>query len=131
MGPGATHTPITLVHATIHPGARLRLPWRSDFNALVYVLNGDGRLGPERARVGMGQLGVYGPGGALTIEAEREQESRSPNLDVLILGGLPIGEPVAWYGPFVMNNQHELRQALDDYRAGRLGQIPAEWVNSH
>ncbi|MCK9486282.1 MAG: pirin family protein [Dehalococcoidia bacterium] len=130
-GPGSTHTPITLLHATVHPGARLHLPWREDFNALVYVLNGDGRVGPERARVGMGQLALLGPGAALTIEAEREQESRSPNLDVLVLGGLPIGEPVAWYGPFVMNNQQQLAQAMADYRAGRLGAIPAEWVNSH
>ncbi len=131
VGPGSTYTPITLLHATVHPGARLRLPWREDFNALVYVLNGEGRLGPEQAPARAGQLGLFGPGGSLTIEADREQESRSPNLDVLVLGGLPIGEPVAWYGPFVMNDQHQLAQAFADYRSGRLGQIPADWVNSH
>jgi redox-sensitive bicupin YhaK (pirin superfamily) len=53
------------------------------------------------------------------------QESRSPNLDVLILGGRPIGEPVAWMGPFFMNTREELMQAVADYHAGRLGTIPA------
>ncbi|MCA9850039.1 MAG: pirin family protein, partial [Dehalococcoidia bacterium] len=136
-GPGSTHTPITLLHATIQPGARLRLPWRDDFNALAYVLNGDGRVGAEGTPIRMGQLATFegarteGTTSALTIVADREQESRSPNLDVLILGGLPIGEKVAWYGPFVMNNETELHQAFADYRSGRLGQIPAEWVNSH
>ncbi|MDA0269567.1 MAG: pirin family protein [Chloroflexi bacterium] len=124
-GPGVTHTPITMLHATIYPGARLRLPWDPGFNAVAYVLNGLGTVGPERRPVKMGQLALFagGPGG-ITIEADREQESRSPNLDVLILGGQPIGEPVAWYGPFVMNNREQLVQAFEDYRAGRLGIIP-------
>ncbi|MDP2326896.1 MAG: pirin family protein [Dehalococcoidia bacterium] len=124
-GPGATHTPITMIHATIHPGARLRLPWNAEFNALVYVLNGFGTAGPERRSVKSSQLAVFEAGeGGLTIEADREQESRSPNLDVLILGGQPIREPVAWYGPFVMNSRDQLVQAFEDYRAGRLGIIP-------
>ena len=55
----------------------------------------------------------------------RRQESRSPNLDVLILGGRPIREPVAWMGPFVMNTREEVLQAVADYQAGRLGTIPA------
>ena len=74
----------------------------------------------------MGQLAVFGEGDALTITAAPTQESRVKGLDVLILGGLPIGEPVAHYGPFVMNTREELMQALDDYRAGRMGTIPAE-----
>jgi len=125
-GPGATHTPITMLHATIAPGARLRLPWRADFNALVYVLSGHGAVGTAGHPVGTGQLAVLGAGDALTIEAAAAQESRSPRLDVLVLGGRPIREPVAVYGPFVMNTRQELLEAFEDFQAGRLGTIPAE-----
>jgi len=126
QGPGITYTPISLLHATLAPGARLRLPWRADFNALVYVLSGSGSVGVERRPVRLGQLAVFGPGEVLTVSAGTSQESRSPNLDVLLLGGQPIREPVAAYGPFVMNTREELVQAFEDYQAGRLGSIPAE-----
>jgi quercetin 2,3-dioxygenase len=126
QGPGSTYTPISLLHATLAPGAQLRLPWRPDFNALVYVLAGSGSVGPRHHPVRMGQLAVYGPGDGVTVEAAASQESRSPQLDVLVLGGLPIREPVAAYGPFVMNTRQELIQAFEDYQAGRLGTVPAE-----
>jgi redox-sensitive bicupin YhaK (pirin superfamily) len=126
QGPGATYTPITLLHATLAPGAQLRVPWRPDFNALVYVLAGAGSVGTQRRPVRMGQLAVYGPGDVVTLAANTSQESRSPQLDVLMLGGLPIREPVAAYGPFVMNTREELVQAFEDYQAGRLGTIPVE-----
>ena len=124
-GPGRTSTPITMLHATISPGARLELPWRADFNALAYVLAGAGTAGPERRPVATGQLAVFGPGDALRLEAAAFQESRAPELDVLVLGGRPIREPVAWYGPFVMNTRDELMEAFEDYRSGRLGAVPA------
>jgi hypothetical protein len=125
-GPGVTYTPITLLHATLAPGAQLRLPWRPDFNALVYVLAGSGSVGTQQRPVSLGQLAVYGPGEVVTVAANLRQESRSPELDVLMLGGLPIREPVAAYGPFVMNTRAELIQAFEDYQAGRLGSIPVE-----
>ena len=120
-GPGSTHTPIALVHATVAPGARLELPWDPGFNALGYVLSGRGAAGGERRPVETGQLVVFGAGDTLTFAAgERDA------LDVLILGGRPIGEPVAAYGPFVMNTRAELARAMDDFNAGRLGTIPAD-----
>jgi redox-sensitive bicupin YhaK (pirin superfamily) len=125
-GPGVTHTPITLVHATLSPGAELTLPWRSDFNALVYALAGAGTVSAKRRPIRMGQLAVLGGGDAVSVAANASQESRSPNLDVLVLGGLPIREPVAAYGPFVMNTRDELVQAFEDFQAGRLGTIPAD-----
>jgi len=124
-GPGSTYTPMTMVHASLRPGARLSVPWRIEDNALVYVLAGQGSVGLEGRPIGTGQLALFGPGDALTISAGRVQESRSPDLEVLLLGGRPIGEPIAWYGPFVMNTRDELAQAFEDYRAGRLGAIPA------
>jgi quercetin 2,3-dioxygenase len=124
-GPGSTYTPMALVHATLSPDAELVLPWRADYNALVYALAGHGSIGPDRTAVQAGQLAVLGPGNALRVTADPRQESRSPSLDVLVLGGRPIREPVAWAGPFVMNTRDELMQAFADYQAGRLGSIPA------
>jgi redox-sensitive bicupin YhaK (pirin superfamily) len=124
-GPGRTHTPMTMLHATLSPGARLDLPWRTDFNALAYVLAGIGSVGTERHPIATGLLAVFGPGDALRLEASPVQESRSLELEVLLLGGRPIREPVTWYGPFVMNTRAELIQAFEDYQAGRLGSIPA------
>ena len=125
-GPGITHTPISLVHATLSAGASVTLPWRPDFNALVYVLGGIGSVGTDRRPVRMGQLAVFGTGDTITFAASESQESRSPSLDVLILGGRPIREPVAMYGPFVMNTKAEVMQAFEDYQKGLLGSIPAE-----
>ncbi len=124
-GPGSTYTPMTLIHTTLSPGARLSLPWRADYNALVYAMAGQGTVGAEARPIETGQLAVFGRGDAITVTALPVQESRSPNLDVLILGGRPIGEPVAWMGPFVMNTREEIMQAVADYQAGRLGTIPA------
>jgi quercetin 2,3-dioxygenase len=124
-GPGVTHTPIALLHATVSPGAELRLPWAPEHNALVYVMDGQGTVGPDRAAIHAGQLAVLGDGDVVTIQADTVQDARTPNLEVLVLGGLPIREPVAQYGPFVMNTRAELQQAFDDFNAGRLGTVPA------
>ncbi len=127
-GPGVTHTAMAMVHATLTPGAVLEMPWPAGFNALVYVLSGRGSVGEGQAEVRAGQLAVLGGGDFVTLAAALRQESRAPALDALILGGQPIGEPVAAYGPFVMNRQDELAQAFEDYRAGKLGTIPANHI---
>ncbi|GAA1921479.1 pirin family protein [Nocardioides marmoribigeumensis] len=126
-GPGSTHTPITLVHATVQPGGRLELPWPTEFNALAYVLAGRGTVGAERRPLVSGQLAVFGSGDAIELTGDpRDTGAQSPALEVLLLGGRPIREPVAAYGPFVMNTRAELMQAFEDFQAGRLGTIPSE-----
>lgn len=124
-GPGATHTPITVAHATIESGARLNIPWRRDFNALVYVLSGEGSVGPLGHPIRQGQLAVFGPGDRITIAAARSA------MDVLILGGRPIREPVVHYGPFVMNSRAEVIQALEDYQTGKFRSIPPNALMPH
>jgi len=124
-GPGDTYSPMTMVHATVAPGARLEVPWRQDYNALVYVLAGVGTVGPERHPIRTGQLAVFASGDTMVVEAAPTQERRAPEMEVLLLGGRPIRDPVAWLGPFVMNTRDEVIQAYEDFRAGRLGSIPA------
>jgi quercetin 2,3-dioxygenase len=145
-GPGSTYTPMTMVHATVAAGAELTLPWRADFNALVYVLAGAAAVGTtgttgtgagagtisagtisggQGSPIGAGQLAVLGAGDHVRVAADQRQESRYPALEVLVLGGRPIREPIAWAGPFVMNTRAEVLAAFDDFQAGRLGQVPA------
>ena len=75
--------------------------------------------------VNAGQAMVFGSGNSLNISASKIQDSRSEELEILLLGGQPIREPVAWHGPFVMNSREELQQAFHDYQTGRLGIVPA------
>jgi redox-sensitive bicupin YhaK (pirin superfamily) len=123
-GPGSTHTPITLAHATIEPGGRLNLPWNREFNALVYVLSGRGTVGPVSHPIHQGQLAVLGPGDRITVAAETSQDANRPALEVLLLGGKPIREPVFHYGPFVLNSKAEVVAAIDDFNSGKFGSIP-------
>jgi quercetin 2,3-dioxygenase len=147
QGPGATHTPITLAHSTIQPGARLSLPWNRDYNALVYVLSGRGTVGPLGHPIHEGQLAVFGPGDRISVAAEPTLGAhpsqaggpptswgripRRPAMEVLILGGKPILEPVFAYGPFVMNSKSELIQAVEDFNAGKFGTIPPNALMPH
>ena len=122
-GPGSTHTPIVVSHATISPGAQLVVPWDPTFNALAYVLAGAGAAGDERHPVQTGQLVVFGAGDTITLTA-----TGTDTLEVLLLGGEPIGEPVVQYGPFVMNTKAEVQQAFEDYQRGLLGTVPADGI---
>jgi redox-sensitive bicupin YhaK (pirin superfamily) len=125
-GPGSTYTPINVAHATLAPGARLHLPWPTAFNALGYVLSGSGTAGADRHPVTTGQLVVFGPGDGLSFAASEQRP-----LDVLLLGGQPIHEPVAAYGPFVMNTRAELVQAVEDFQAGKLGTVPKDGLQPY
>jgi redox-sensitive bicupin YhaK (pirin superfamily) len=127
-GPGSTHTPIAISHVSLLPGAQLSLPWNSAYNALTYVLAGQGTVGLDRSAIAEGQMAVHVEGDYLVLAANESQDSRTQAFEVLILGGEPIREPVATYGPFVMNTRAELQQAFEDYEAGRLGQIPADHI---
>ncbi|MCK2237311.1 MULTISPECIES: pirin family protein [unclassified Crossiella] len=128
-GPGVTWTPITYLHATVSPGARLDLPWPEDFTAMVYVLSGRGTVGAEAKPLAEGQLAVLGQGSAVTLRAADTQPQASKNgWEVLVLGGRPINEPVARYGPFVMNTRAEIIQAVEDYQAGRLATVQPRQV---
>ena len=107
-GPGVTHTPITYAHVTLAPGAELSVPWNPAFTAFAYVLTGRGTAGAERRPIDGDQLVVFGPGDHVVVAAADRQ---AEPLDVLLLGGLPIGAPIAHYGPFVMNTREEILQA--------------------
>jgi redox-sensitive bicupin YhaK (pirin superfamily) len=125
-GPGMTRSPITMVHASLAPGARAVVPWPSEFNCLVYVLGGRGSVGTEERPVETGDLVAFGPGEGFVIRATDRQVTRTGVMELLFLGGRPIGEPVAWAGPFVMNTKAEIEQAFDDFRRGKLGTVPRD-----
>jgi hypothetical protein len=131
VGPGSTHTPITLLHASIAAGAQLSMPWQADYNALAYVMAGSGTVGQQQEPIHAGQMAVFGAGDRITMAADATQDGRTSSLEVILLGGRPIREPMAHYGPFVMNTREELQQALDDYQAGRLGVVPPDAIMPH
>jgi redox-sensitive bicupin YhaK (pirin superfamily) len=101
----------------------MTLPWNANYNALAYVLAGSGIVGMESAPVKMGQLAMFVDGDSITLRGGANE-----TLEVLLLGGEPIGEPVAAYGPFVMNTKAELQQAFEDFQRGLLGVIPEDGI---
>ena len=114
-----TRTPILYLDAELAPGAKLDQPVPPDYNAFAYVVEGTGLFGPEGRRARQHEMVRFREDGdTVSIEASPEGKLR-----VLVIGGVPLNEPVARYGPFVMNTRAELRQAFEDYQAGRLGEI--------
>jgi redox-sensitive bicupin YhaK (pirin superfamily) len=114
-----THTPINYLHFTIQPGGSLVQAIGADSNALVYVIKGEVTAGETGVRIREGQMGVLDEGDRVALSVEQKGETT----DFLLLSGKPINEPVARYGPFVMNTQEEIHQAINDYREGRMGAI--------
>lgn len=133
VGPGKSQTPMTIAHVTLAPGASVSIPWNPEFNALAYALAGagsvgEGELGASKAPIETGGLAVFGSGDRLVISAGDVQDARHGALDILLLGGKPIKEPVFAYGPFVMNDRQGVIDAMEDFNYGRFGQIPEDAV---
>jgi redox-sensitive bicupin YhaK (pirin superfamily) len=113
-----THTPIVYQDWSLAEGADLTLPLPRDHQALAYVFEGQARLGDgEGKQVTDGQMALLGPGDAVRFRGV------AGGGRLLLLAGVPLGEPVARYGPFVMNNEAEIVQAMQDYQSGRMGEI--------
>ncbi len=115
-----TRTPVLLHDWTLSPGAQVEIPVPADHQVFAYVFSGSVRAGPEGREVRDGQAALFGAGDSirLAVPAEAQEPAR-----LLLLGGVPIREPVARYGPFVMNSPEEIHQAIVDFQAGRLGAI--------
>jgi hypothetical protein len=113
----ATHTPIVYQDWSLEPSADVTIELDAAQRALVYVFSGSVSVGEQAKDVHDGQLAVLGAGNAVRLRGTSESAR------LLLLAGVPLGEPVARYGPFVMNTQRELQQAFEDYQSGRMGEI--------
>ena len=113
-----TRTPIMLLDIHLQPGTAFTQPVPEDFDGFAYVWRGSGYLGEEKKPAKMGQAGVLDSGEEFRMEAASEEE-----VHVLLVAGKPLKEPVASYGPFVMNTWEEIKQAFADYQSGKLGAI--------
>ena len=123
LGAGAvidTRIPVTFLHYTVRPGGGNLQALPPEDNALIYVFSGEVLLGSGREPVREGQMAVLGPGGGIALEAA---ENAAGDAEFLLLSGRPLNEPVARWGPFVMNTEQEIIDAVEDYNAGRMGKI--------
>ncbi|GLU30168.1 pirin family protein [Trinickia caryophylli] len=115
-----TRTPILYQHFTLQPGASIEHPVPPTFRVFAYPLAGTGRYGPTRQAVAAQRMIVFDDEGqTIALAAGNEP------LDVLLIGGVPLNEPIVRHGPFVMNTEDEIREAIVDYQAGRMGHIAA------
>ena len=118
-----TRTPITYLHFTLQPGATMIQPVPKEYNAFVYVLEGAGLFGTEPAPGDDGQMVLFSQDGEDVVLSNPADAQRP--LDLLLIAGVPLNEPVVRYGPFVMNTEAEIIQAINDYQEGRMGRIHA------
>ena len=114
-----TRTPIVYLHYSIKPGGVATQPVSSTYNTFAFIVDGEGLFGAERERAKDGQMVLFAQDG----DEVRIENSGNATLDILLIGGMALNEPIARYGPFVMNTEAEIRQAFDDYRLGRMGEI--------
>ena len=118
-----TRTPIIYLHYRIEPGGAASQQVPGVYNAFAYVVEGEGLFGAEVERAGDGQMVLFAQDGD-EVRIENTSDAKA-TLVVLLIAGVPLNEPVARYGPFVMNTDGEIRQAIEDYRLGRMGAISA------
>ena len=118
-----TRTPITYLHFTLQAGATMIQPVPKEYNAFVYVLEGSGLFGTEPAPGDDGQMVLFSQDGG-DVAISNPADAQRP-LDLLLIAGVPLNEPVVRYGPFVMNTEAEIIQAINDYQEGRMGRIDA------
>src|SRR6266850_7420672 len=116
-----TRTPIIYLHYRIEPGGAVTQQVPGTYNGFAYVVEGDGLFGAEGERAQDGQMVLFAQDGD-EVSIENPADAKA-TLEVLLIAGVPLNEPVARYGPFVMNTQEEIRQAIEDYAHGRMGTI--------
>ena len=116
-----TRTPIIYLHYRIEPGGVATQQVPGAYNAFAYVVEGEGLFGAESERVADGQMVMFAQDGN-EVRIENPANAKA-TLEVLLIAGVPLNEPVARYGPFVMNTEGEIRQAIEDYQLGRMGTI--------
>ncbi len=116
-----TLTPILYLHFTLQPGGKVVQSVPENYNAFAYVISGEGLFGKDKTAVGEKNLIVFENDGEI-ISIRESDNAKSP-LDVLLIAGMPINEPIVQYGPFVMNTREEIDKTLEDYRNGRIGKI--------
>jgi redox-sensitive bicupin YhaK (pirin superfamily) len=112
-----THTPVIYQDWSLRDGADVTVTVPADHNAMVYVFEGSALVGDKGREIRDGQLGVLGPGDTVRLRGAKDDGR------LLLLAGVPHGEPVAHYGPFVMNTQQEVIQAVRDFQSGKMGEI--------
>ncbi|HJX17929.1 MAG TPA: pirin-like C-terminal cupin domain-containing protein, partial [Acidiferrobacterales bacterium] len=115
-----TRTPIYYLHFTLEPGGEVLQQVPAGYNALVYLISSEAHVGKEQKRVREGQMAQLGDGNAVRLTVAADAAAPA---DLLLLAGVPLNEPVARYGPFVMNTREEIEQAFRDYQSGRMGSI--------
>ncbi len=118
-----TRTPIIYLHYRIEPGGSAAQQVPEAYNVFAYIVDGEGLFGAEGERAGDGQMVLFAQNGD-EVRIENPANAKS-TLEVLLIGGVPLNEPVARYGPFVMNTEAEILQAIEDYQQGRMGTINA------
>jgi redox-sensitive bicupin YhaK (pirin superfamily) len=116
-----TRTPITFLHMVLQPGGSIDQPLPLNYNAFAYFISGSGQFGADTVKADAHQMVIFSNDGG-TVRIKNAEDSKEA-LELLLLAGVPLNEPVVRYGPFVMNTEEEIHQAIRDYQNGRMGEI--------